>query len=226
MPLFSRPKSRNKNSTSPQNVQIPYGYPPSNGYQIPNTYQNHQNFQYFHNPNSPMPLQAPPVLGNRAPSPQPPAFHFQPNAHPQIAPYQPGNYVQQPVSPQDSMALVSAGDTAVARQNPTVQRMTQRQSVPPPLPQRFGPPGQMATTASPPTLNGYPEPGRASSNTSTHPAPPSSFASPSPSRYLETLPSPWAQPSLVRNPSPAVIPQRKTGPQEPPKIRKILSLGG
>lgn len=225
MPLFSRSKSRNNDNTSPQNVQNPYGHPPSNGYQIPNTYQNYQNFQNYQNPNRPMPLPAPPVPVNRAPSPLPPSFPFQAPPHPQIAAYQPGNYVQQSISPQDFTALVPVGDTTVARQAPAVQTTIQRQSAPPPLPQRFSPPGQMATTASSPILNGYPEPRRTSSSTSTRLTPSSPFASPSPSRYLETPPSPWAQPGQVRSPSPAVTPQRKTGPQEPPKVRKILSLG-
>ena len=225
MPLFSRSKSRNKDNTSPQNVQNPSGYPPPNGYQIPNTYQNYQNFPHYQNPSSPMPPQAPPFPVNRAPSPLPPAFPSQPPTHLQIAPYQPRDYVQQPIQPQDFMTLVPVGDTTVARQHPAVQTMIQRQSAPPPVPPRFSPPGQMATTASPPTLNGYPEPRRTSSGPSTHLTPSSPFASPSPSRYLEASPSPWAQPGQVRSPSPAVLPQRKTGPQEPPKVRKILSLG-
>ena len=220
MPFFSRSKSQNRDNTSPPNVQLSPGFPPP--YQLPDGYQN---FHHYQNTYSPIPSPAPSAPVYWSPSPLHPVPHYQAPPPSQNVGYQPGNYLQQPNSLQGPMALLSASDTAVAIRNPALQTTTQWEPPPPPLPQRASPGSQITTIASPPTLDGFSEPIRASSSTSTRLTPSSSFAFPSPSRYLETPTNPWAQPSQARSPSPAMVPQRKTGQQEQPKLRKILSLG-
>ena len=131
-----------------------------------------------------------------------------------------------PPSPRlDSTALVSYGNTTVRRQ-PLAVHSPQQWLPPPPLPPRYNPQDATHGSTSPSPYQACPKVGRSSSSTSSLPSPSNSIPTPSSSSYLEApRSSPWAQPGSARSPSPFAVPQRKQGQPEPPKIRKILSLG-
>ncbi|MCJ1358536.1 MAG: Protein transport protein Sec24B [Icmadophila ericetorum] len=154
--------------------------------------------------------------------------YYRPPPTPQPAVYQPALYHpsnwQQPQTTPSSSTLVPYRDSSIARPNSALGS---------PMP--YSPP-PTSTAVSPTVL-----PGRSTSSVGPHVAPEvtristsatttQSLVTPPPSQTSPGLlelpqPSVWSQPGIGRIPFSAAVPQRKPGPVEPPRIRKILSLG-
>ena len=132
-----------------------------------------------------------------------------------------------PPSPRiNSATPMSYGGSTAGRQDSIVPSPQHWLPPPPPLPPRFDAQGTANASPNSSMQPGRPEIGRSYSSNSSLPSPVISIPTPPSSGYLEApRQSPWAQPGSARSPSPFAVPQRKQEQPEPPKIRKILSLG-